>query len=129
MMVQGRQWSASAELNVTPLIDVLLVLLVIFMLTVQVRQAMLVQLAEKAAAGPEVMAKPVVLDLADDGRYLLNRIEVREADLGPRLRHVYAGRDEKILFVRTGPRRTYQELVTAMDVARGAGVEVIGYAP
>ena len=118
MMVQGREWSASTELNVTPLIDVLLVLLVIFMLTVQVRQAMLLQLAQNAAAGPEAVDKAIVLDLADDGRYLLNRIEVPEADLGPRLRHVYAGRAEKTLFVRTGPRRTYQELVTAMDVAR-----------
>ena len=121
--------SPKAEMNITPLIDILLVLLVIFMVTTEIRQALYVHLAQQAAAGPQVVAHPVVLELANDGRYFLNQIEVPATELEDRLRHVYANREERLLFIRTGGQRTYQELVSAIDVARGAGVEVIGYAP
>jgi biopolymer transport protein ExbD len=118
----------SSDINITPLIDVLLVLLVIFMVTVEIRKALQMQLAQEQGAST-VIEKPIVLELPDGGGYTLNRVPVRAAVLGARLRAVYAGRKESVLFVKSGGRRAYRELVEAIDVARGAGVEVIAFAP
>ncbi len=118
----------NAEPNVTPMIDVLMVLLIIFMVIVPAgRRAVDVQLPPNAPADPAGPA--IVLEVGPDGRLALNRRPVRAADLGARLRAVYAGRPDRALTVRGDGRARYQEVVAAIDSARGAGVRVVGLDP
>ena len=114
------------EMNVTPMLDVLLVLLVIFMLmAMRVRQTIDAQLPAPClgACGGDT---PIVLEVLPGPTYRLNRAPVPAADLARRLSALYAGRPEKVLQVAGRPGVTYQQVIAAMDVARGAGVRVIG---
>ena len=121
---------AQHEMNVTPMLDVLLVLLVIFMAAaVGMHHTMDAQLPEPCAVmcpgGPE----PIVLEVLPGSRFLLNKYEVRANDLAARLRAVYDGRPDKIIHVvgRTGVR--YEQVIDAMDVAKSAGVRVVAIPP
>ena len=117
----------SPEPNVTPMIDVLLVLLIIFMFLVAMNQPRRIdlQLPEPAAEPSESAAPSIVLEVFPGGGYAVNRAPVAREALGPHLRALYADRPQKILFVQGDPRTRYQEVFEAMDVARGAGVHVI----
>ena len=114
----------NAEPNVTPMIDVLMVLLIIFMVIVpSSRRAIDVQLlAEQAGAG----GTPIVREVGPGGRLALDQEPVAAAQLGARLRAVYAGRPDRVITVRGARTARYQEVVAALDSARGAGVHVIG---
>ena len=118
------------EINVTPMIDVLLVLLIVFMLAVQARKAIDVQLPvpQPPCVGC-ASDENIVLEVRAGGVFALNRAEVPRGALAERLRATYAGRPEKVLFVRGDSAVKYQEVFWAMDVARGAGVKVIGAVP
>ena len=117
-----------AEPNVTPMIDVLMVLLVIFMVIVPTsRRAIDVQLPDPHA--PPSGAPAIVLEVGPGGALALNRQPVAEAALGARLRAVYAGRPDRVLTVRGDGRARYASVVAAVDSARGAGVRVIGLDP
>ena len=113
------------EINVTPMIDVLLVLLIIYMTSIGFRKAIPATLPEPGAA-PATDASQLVLELRADGSYALNEQPVPNDALERTLRGVYANRPAKLLFVRASSERTYQEVIDAMDVARGAGVQLIG---
>jgi len=118
----------TSDINVTPMIDVMLVLLVIFMLLPQKR--FLVPVNVPAERGPSGQPLPqIVLQLRADHSYVLNGAEVAKPELGPRLAQIYAARPQKLLFIRAAPGWRYGEVIEAADIARGAGVEVIGYAP
>ena len=122
--------AAQHELNVTPMLDVLLVLLVIFMAaavtfhkTVDVRLA--TPCGELCGAG----APPIVLEVLPGSRFLLNKDPIAVQDLSPRLRGVFATRPEKVIQVAGHPGVTYQDVISAIDVARTAGVRVVGVPP
>lgn len=118
----------NGEINVTPMIDVLLVLLVIFMLTLQLR--MLFSL--NVPPPEEVVGRPqpeIVLDLDALGGYTINGLRVSRGNLEGRLRALYKSRPTKLLFVRSAGARPYNDVIDAIDGARAAGVEVIGYMP
>lgn len=119
------------EPNVTPMIDVLLVLLIVFMLAMQKRKAMDVMLPDPAppCAGCAASDDNIVLEVLTGGRFAINRADVPRGALAARLRETYEGRPSKILFVRGDSAVSYQEVIWAMDVARGAGVKVIGAVP
>ena len=119
------------EINVTPMIDVLLVLLIVFMLAVQKRMAIDLQqpVPQPPCAGCAPDDQRIVLEVRAGGVFALNRAEVPRGALAERLRATYAGRPEKVLFVRGDSAVKYQEVFWAMDVARGAGVKVIGAVP
>lgn len=122
------------EPNVVPMIDILLVLLIIFMMQVPLqRKAMDVNLPpvqevqqEEAAAA---QSNQIVLELRDDGSYAINNDRVAFSNLERRLREIYDNRPAKLMFIKTAGNRRYEEVVDAMDIARGAGVQVIGFTP
>jgi len=131
-MSAGNGGDLTAEPNVTPMIDVLLVLLIIFMLIVPMsRKAIDVTLPDPtpstAPANPN--NDQIVLEVSASGTYLINKQPVPPGGLDARLHQVYDGRPAKLLFVKGDTLAAYQTIVQAIDIARGAGVEVIGIPP
>ena len=108
------------------MIDVLLVLLIIFMAAIpSARQTVDAQLPPDQQT-PETFVVPIVLEVAPAGQYAVNRKQIPATDLASYLRSLYVGRPDKTIVVRGDREASYQEVITAMDVARGAGVTVIG---
>ena len=130
-MSAGNAGGISSDINVTPMIDVLLVLLIIFMIIQPLnRQTIPIQVPPlqntATAAGP---SNQIVLEIRDDGTYAINGQLVPKDQLDAQIHSVYDARPVKLLFVKPGPNRIYQDVIEAMDVARGAGVLVIGFTP
>ncbi|MCC6752200.1 MAG: biopolymer transporter ExbD [Deltaproteobacteria bacterium] len=118
-----------SEINVTPFVDVVLVLLIIFMvLTPLLLREIAVVIPKKAdeQVTPDVAAQQVVLELKQDGQLELAGRPVALAELKNRVRGLYAERRDKLLFVRIDDRANYGVAVQAMDLCRGAGVQTIG---
>lgn len=117
------------EPNVTPFLDVLLVLLIMFMyLSLNQRKVINAQLPDPNARGGD-NTPSIVLDVRPNAMYAINTQEVRGDELGRRLRAIYAGRPTKTIIVRGAPGVRFQDVVTAVDIAKGAGVVAIGLAP
>ena len=120
------------EINVTPMIDVLLVLLIIFMLVVPMsRKAIDLQLPDPTEQQSSAAPPPqIVLEVLPGEKYLVNKEAIPKERLGARLKEIYDPRPEKIIFVKGAPKGVkYSDVIYAMDVARGAGVKVIGVSP
>jgi len=119
----------NSELNVTPMLDVMLVLLVIFMAasaamhhTIDVS---LPQTCFDLCDGPG----PITLEVLPGPVYRLNGTAIARAALASTLRQVYVNRPEKIMYVAGQPGVTYETVVDAIDRARSNGVRVIGISP
>jgi biopolymer transport protein TolR len=115
------------EPNVVPMIDILLVLLIIFMMQVPLnRRKMDVQLPpeiqQQQQQQKQVASDQIVLQLNEDGSYAINNDPVLKENLERRLREIYDPRPTK-------RNRKFEDVVEAMDIARGAGVQVIGFTP
>ena len=130
-MQTGGRGQPQAEPNVVPMIDILLVLLIIFMITQPLsRMAMDVQVPpEETQQTPQSNPNQIVLELTADGSYQVNGMQIPKDQLGEQLRAIYEPRPAKLLFIKAAPERIYQEVIEAMDIARGAGVQVIGFTP
>lgn len=124
----------TSEPNVIPMIDILLVLLIIFMMQVPLqRKKMDVQLPPvqemQQQQQEQAASNQIVLQLNEDGSYAINNDPVAEAMLERRLREIYDPRPVKLMFIKTARNRHYEEVIDAMDIARSAGVQVIGFTP
>jgi len=132
MGVAIRRGGPSAEINVTPMIDVLLVLLIIFMVVQQGLQKG-VDLQAPPPPDPTVTPKSqpdaIVLEVLPGGRYAINRQPVGAEGLQAAVARTFAGRPRKVLFVKGGEGLTYGEIVSAVDATRAAGVQVVGLVP
>ena len=126
------------EPNVTPMIDVLLVLIIIFMVILPMsRKAIDVQLPDPtpSVAPANSTSNQIVLEVKPDpagGKepiFAVNTAVVPKDKLLERLTEIYKGRPEKIIFIKGDPAVTFQDVINAMDMARGAGVLVIGATP
>ena len=128
----GPSGGLTNEINVTPMIDVLLVLLIIFMMVIPMsRKAIDLQLPDPTPQ-PEQTGPPpsqIVLEVLPGNTFKINSQPVAKNDLGRRLKEIYDPRPDKIIFVKGDPNVKYQDVIAAMDVARGAGVKVIAATP
>jgi biopolymer transport protein ExbD len=131
-MGPGGGGGLSSDINVTPMIDVLLVLLIIFMITLPLsRRDFDVQVPPEQKSQPQKNTKSdqIVLELKADGSYAINTQPIAFEQLDAKFHELYDQRPAKLLFIKAAPNRKYGDIVRAMDVAKGAGVQVIGFTP
>ena len=124
---------SKSEPNVVPLCDILLVLLIIFMVITPVLQKGIdIKLPEVTQPGPDPVqgnVSALVLTMESDKTVKLNQDTIDLNLLENRLRDMYQIRQDKTIFIRADETLPYQEVLRIIDIAKGAGVEVLGVIP
>lgn len=130
MAVGAAGGGAVANINMTPLIDVLLVLLIIFMvitpLTPKGLEALVPQPNPDAESDPVVNERTVVVSVNADRSIMINRDPATLDDLEQRLRDIFKTRAERVMFVRGDPSLNFEDVAQIIDIGKGAGVDKIG---
>ena len=128
MQVGGSGEGPKADINVTPLVDVMLVLLIIMMIVAPLLQqgvALTLPIAQNSAEKPETQEDTVVAITAD-GRFHVNGKAVPDADLRRAVEEALEQKKQRILIVRADEDASYGDVMQAMDELRAAGLEDIG---
>ena len=116
-----------SEINVTPFVDVALVLLIIFMVTApMMQQGVDVDLPETTTQPLRVKDEPLILTVQKNGKYYLGQREIPAAELREKLVAIFEGRDTQEIFLRADKQAAYGVVVTALAAAREAGATQLG---
>jgi biopolymer transport protein TolR len=130
-MAVGEHKGVMAEMNIVPLIDILLVLLIIFMVitptTPKGLEALVPQPAPpNAKEDPALLAKTIVVQVLPGGKVMINQDDSSWESLGPRLEDIFKERAEKVAFVKGDDTVPFAEVARAIDIMRGSGIEKVG---
>lgn len=116
-----------SEINVTPLVDVMLVLLIMFMVTTPLmQQGIEVDLPKTASSGVAPKEDPVILVIAADGRLSINKTTIPFDRLGQRIKAIFANRSAKEIYIQADQKVDYGRVAGAMAEIRAAGITKLG---
>jgi biopolymer transport protein TolR len=124
----GQRGQLNADINVTPLVDVMLVLLIIMMLVAPLLQKgvdVRLPLASNTADKPETQDQTVVA-IAADKRVFVDAVQIRESELAQRVQDKLESKKEKVVLIKADTDAPYSAVMDAMDQLRQAGVEDMG---
>jgi len=130
MAVGGPGGGPKADINMTPMIDVLLVLIIIFMvitpLTPKGLEALVPQPPPPNQPPNQSDQRTVVIVVDKDHKYSINSDPISEEQMGDRLEQIFKTRAERVVFVKGDPSIEFQWVAKAIDIAHGAGIDKVG---